>query len=388
MSKQTKKQKHSERDHAEFSPSGLEPISICPGYIERGGTNEAAIAGERIHEALEHDDPSALMNDNEVSYYQMCLKARDKIRFDHFKNNGHEEHREIRLVIPLDGGEETFGTLDMVMLNKDQSFGVAIDYKTGAWSVKEPCDNWQARAYTLGLFHRFPTLRTLSFYFLCPARDEILSGQFERSEVGVMRRIISKTIFHARKIRAKWVEDDPSKTDLNPNTYCQFCLNQHMCPALEGIAIQVARRYDPEAMIPEGSLHSSEVRDPEKLAAMYTVARIVEKWAGSVKTHVLQYVLDKENGGSIPGYQIRSLGAPRAVTNSEALRALALQFGLNDEQIKKAASYNLTTIRKLIKETAPKGKASRMEKQFLEEGEDAGVIRSGDTRWTLTTTRK
>lgn len=63
---------HSSRDHAEHSPSQLKSFEICPGYKPREGTNWAADRGTRIHEALEAEDISRLVNEDERAIAQKC----------------------------------------------------------------------------------------------------------------------------------------------------------------------------------------------------------------------------------------------------------------------------------------------------------------------------
>ena len=64
---------HSNRGHAEFSPSSLKYVAGCSGYEGRSGTNAAAEKGTRIHEALEIKDPSALHDEEEVNIYEAIV---------------------------------------------------------------------------------------------------------------------------------------------------------------------------------------------------------------------------------------------------------------------------------------------------------------------------
>ena len=64
---------HTNRDHAEFSPSSLKYVAGCAGYDGRSGTNAAAEKGTRIHEALEVRDPSALHDEEEIEIYDKIV---------------------------------------------------------------------------------------------------------------------------------------------------------------------------------------------------------------------------------------------------------------------------------------------------------------------------
>ena len=68
---------HTDRGHAEFSPSALKYLAGCPGFQGSSETSAAAEKGTRIHEALEVCDPSALLNEEEQGIYEQIVKMED-----------------------------------------------------------------------------------------------------------------------------------------------------------------------------------------------------------------------------------------------------------------------------------------------------------------------
>jgi len=56
--------------HAKHGPSSLKYKEICPSFINREGSNWASDKGDRIHEAMEKDDPSKCANDEERAIYE------------------------------------------------------------------------------------------------------------------------------------------------------------------------------------------------------------------------------------------------------------------------------------------------------------------------------
>ena len=76
MSSQTKPN-HTDRGHAEFSPSALKYLAACPGFHGREGTSSAAERGTRIHEALEVRNPAHLQDEAEVQCYEQCVALED-----------------------------------------------------------------------------------------------------------------------------------------------------------------------------------------------------------------------------------------------------------------------------------------------------------------------
>lgn len=56
--------------HAKHGPSSLKYKEICSSFANREGSNWASDKGDRIHEAMEFDDPSKCANDEERSIYE------------------------------------------------------------------------------------------------------------------------------------------------------------------------------------------------------------------------------------------------------------------------------------------------------------------------------
>jgi hypothetical protein len=60
----------SEPAHAKHGPSSLKYKEICPSFANREGSNWASDKGDRIHAAMEFDDPSKCANDEERAIYE------------------------------------------------------------------------------------------------------------------------------------------------------------------------------------------------------------------------------------------------------------------------------------------------------------------------------
>jgi len=123
---------HTDRDHAEFSPSALKYLHTCSGFHGKEGSSDAADMGTRIHEALEVRDPSTLQSEEEVNIYdQLVMDEKEVFDFVFVDTLDNVEiFREKRLHLELDALSPTFGTCDIVAIS---SLGVALvaDYKTG-----------------------------------------------------------------------------------------------------------------------------------------------------------------------------------------------------------------------------------------------------------------
>ena len=71
------KPNHTDRGHAEFSPSALKYLAGCPGFHGQAGSSAAAEKGTRIHEALEVRDPSSLADEEELTIYSQIVTMED-----------------------------------------------------------------------------------------------------------------------------------------------------------------------------------------------------------------------------------------------------------------------------------------------------------------------
>ena len=203
---------HADRGHAEFSPSSLKYCAGCAGYKGREGTNPAAEMGTRIHEAIEILDPSNLQSEQEISIYEEIIA--DQTEYLKNYEDCTETHSEIVLDIELKG-TSTFGTCDYLAIFGKKE-GVLIDYKTGISVIDTPKDNYQARAYTIGCFQKFPELEEITFVFFVPQRNEILEDTFKRDELEDLIDDLSSVILEAERVRPKWEDGTPSLEELTP----------------------------------------------------------------------------------------------------------------------------------------------------------------------------
>jgi len=369
---------HSERAHAEFGPSSLKYYSICAGYHGKEGSNPAAEMGTRIHEALEVRNPSALQSDEELEIYEHLLKDEEEIfQCVYGGTEGVAILREMRLTLDLDAKTPTFGTCDIVAT--DGLVALVADYKTGISKIDPPRENWQAMAYTLGVFQTFPDIQTVHFAFLVPRNGGVINGTFERSEMGTLRDRISKVVSAAETTRPKWGNKTIDLDDLNPSVNCRFCQHEEHCPALGAVAIEVARRYRPD-LLPDGPIASGEVEDIETIEKLYIVAKIVENWAAGIKFKATGMAHD---GIEFETLRLKSMGALKKTKEKNYLAQLAVRHGLDLTEVIEAADLTLNQLSKVLHEKAPKGKKSFVVDSFEKEAIDLGIVEVGKTRYTL-----
>lgn len=370
---------HSDRAHAVFGPSSLKYYSKCAGYHGRDGTNPAAEMGTRIHEALEVRDPSALQSELEQELYERMLKDELEVFEQLFNGSASVTTlREQRLVLDLPTVKTpVFGTADIVA--HDGPIGLSLDYKSGVSKIDEVRDNWQAKAYTVGMFQMFPFLERIHFVFLIPQRNELLTDYFTRDELPRLVEEISAVIRIAEATRPKWDSGAPDIEELGPSTNCRFCRHEDTCPALGAVAVAVARKYNPLG-IPDGPIDSTNLDDPQTIGKLYVVAKILEEWASGVKRKA---VLLAESGVEFDELKLRSLGSLKKTIDNNGLVLLAQEHGLSQDEIIAAANISLSQMSEAIGAKAARGRKTSAIRSFEEDAIDSGVVEVGPPRHTL-----
>jgi len=371
---------HAERAHAEFSPSQLKNLKQCAGYQGRSGTSEASEMGTRIHEALEIRDPSNLRSEKEIDIYDASITEEENLLVNAFGDKEYTLIREERLVIKIDAKSEMFGTADIIATSGDVA--LIADYKTGISEIDEPLENWQAKAYALGVFQKYQDIQFIHFAFIVPQRREVPYGMFERDRDMInLRNEISEVVRAAESTRPKWADNAIDIDDVTPSVNtCRFCRFEDTCPALGAISIEIARKYKPSLM-PEGDIHVSNVEDPETLAKMYIVAKIVEDWASHVKFKVQTL---SNQGVEFPYLKRRSLGARNTVKDSSGVAQYAMANGMELYDVFEASNISISKLADKFSANAPRGSKSKVHDEFINDLIDNGFVEKGEVNYTLT----
>jgi hypothetical protein len=371
---------HQERAHAEFSPSQLKYLKQCAGYHGKDNDSDASQMGTRIHEALEIQDPSKLQSDKEHEIYEIALREENDLYVNAFGSvDDVTIIKEERMTIEIDAKSEMFGTADIVALRDDVA--LCADYKTGISMIDEPRDNWQARAYALGIFQKYESVNTVHFAFIIPQRNEVLVGSFTRSEdLEWLRSEISEVVRRAEITRPKWAAGAIDMDELSPNVNCRFCRHEDTCPALVGVCVEVAKRYKPD-LIPDGTLHVSEINDPDHIAKLFIVAKIVEEWASHVKYKAT--TMAKE-GVELKGLKLRSLGSRVSVKDPVGLLEDAMKRGLQLYDVLECSNISVSRLVDRLTADAARGTKTKIEQDYYSTLESTGVIEKTEVNYALT----
>lgn len=363
--------------HATFGPSALKYYASCGGYVPTSGDNEASLLGTRVHLALETDDDSPLQSDEEALLASWCRRAVTAIHHREEIIIGDHDLREIRLKIWA-LGEETFGTCDRLSMPRSKRRAVAMDYKTGRGAIDKPRENWQAKAYTIGVFQKYPEVQEVAFYFICPRRDEILYGLFQRSELPALLAEVSYVLRRARLTRAAADKGEYFTENFRLNNdVCKYCARISQggpgCPKWNGVAKEAVRRHDPEFDFPQNDTVMTEAEAAAMLRAIPVLEKVIEGWKATANRMVFG------EGRSLPGFEIKERSGKRSITSVEQALRIAKQFGVAEADfIAAVPGMPVTKWELLISKAAPKGEKKSAVEQALQELYAAGGISQGE----------
>jgi len=364
---------HSSRGHAEFSPSSLKYVSKCAGFHGREGTNAAAEMGTRIHEALEIFDPSALHNEQELDIYERIVAMESEF-LGNFSGIA-KEFNEIQVTVALNG-TETWGTCDRFLILQNGN-AVMADYKTGISIIDPPEKNWQAKAYVVGAFQKFPDVEEITFVFYVPQHNQSLYHTFSRTaDLDRLIDELSVVILKAEKTRPKWIGGKPALEDLTPTPNCRFCRYEDICPALGGLVLEVARKIDPQ--IPDVDIENTE--DPVVLEELWAVAKVVSNWSERLRSRTVELA---KNGTEFPSLRLRSMGSTKKIVDNSTAVSVALEFGLSPEDIIQEATLSVNKLAKAVAANVEKLEKKKISQDFVDACQNAGIIETSEPRYTL-----
>ena len=333
---------------------------------------------------METGDDSGIENDYEQSLVDMCRDAETSIFRNYIGRLTCEAFCELRMTIDLGNGESIFGTSDKIYVRG--SLCVQIDYKFGRISVEEPPNNWQAKAYVLGTFQRFPKVQKVIFFFLQPQTNEVSMGEFTRADMPRIQQEISEIIARARLSREHRAESRPIPLELiNPTPeVCDYCQHVGTCPKVTGLAAQIHQLYkgDDEE---QALVHGSQIEDPHTLAMHLDWAPVLEAWAKGIRRKATE---EASIGREIPGYTLKSRTGRRTIDDARLAAKLAAEnYGVPEEEFLKVCTTTWTGATNLISKHAPRGEKGKRKEAFEAELFEGGGLSYGKETAILTKTK-
>ncbi len=350
---------HAERSHSKHSPSSLVNKAKCEGWFNDPDPNRDTTAADRGtlgHEMVEKEDFDLASNDLELtsaakqchSFLQRFYKPESK----HFK--------ELRLQI-LD----QYGHLDHLFVHADGTADL-IDLKF-ARNIYG-ADTAQFWAYSLGVWDKFPDVNEIKVWVLHPFLDHIDIETFTRdADYDRLCATVAKIIRNA---------EDPNPDSFKIGKHCTYCGRLKSCRKWAELGVEIANRYTEQGkkfQLPQGSVHGSDIGDPETLAVLWRLAPLVQKAADGWRKAALTKRLDGED---IPGLELVERRGTRVIRDPQAAYE-AVKDRVSVEDFIAACDVQVTALENVYAASAPKGGKAAAKKELMGRLSDNDAVSSG-----------
>jgi hypothetical protein len=347
-----------QKNEIHVSPSNLKSFAICPSYLPDRDSpiHPTTEEGFMLHKALEEGEfehltpQQRILTDLCISYVKKLPKAKFLIV-------------EKKYFI-LDGMRN--GIVDRVHLDDKPELATTahvIDWKFGWTKVDDAEHNHQGWSYVVVLFRECPKLERVTVHFLQPRLNYVTRHTFTREDLPKIVETLKTIVFKSK------LQNEFNVSESN----CIYCCRAK-CPAMVKWAETIAVNYDKYEL--PSDLHSSNfVNSPNEMAHLYTISSIIEKWAGSVKSHAKK--MYHEYGLEMPGYEVKFKANPAPITSPHAAYELASQVGVNLDDFLGCCSVSKGELQEKVAEKAPKGAKGKSKIAFLERLMDVGALHEG-----------
>lgn len=289
-------------DVGHLTPSNAKSFAVCPSYLPEPYNEEKTTGdeGTMLHEIMAGIPSKFELTDEQKLVVEQCqLYVEDVIATAH-QTGEVKVFREIKLPVnlgwvpndPNKTGEKDLkkqivrnGLLDLLLLQEATSEIHVIDYKFGRIQVDDAGENYQGFFYAIAALDYFEKYKPKSVivHFLQPRCDFITIETFSAKDIEMLREEMFKVYLRTL------VEVNKREHIYNADN-CLYCWRKTICPAVIQTAKQTALQYDPDA-IPIFASRPSETINPNDFGVMFHTARVMEKWADSVKHHTTQMLL-------------------------------------------------------------------------------------------------
>lgn len=367
-----------ERKHHPYSPSTLASLEVCPSYVPRQSEklHERTIAGTIAHAAVESGQDDARLDDDDAAAVAECLLLvveRKNALTMNFSLPPPEVIKEAYLPIDDckfdDAVATTAGYVDFVLIRADKLHAELLDWKFGRWSVENAEKNLQGIAYALGLFHKIPTLKTITVWFKQPRIGGLTSATFTREQIPDLLLRVEVVVARARAARK--ADDFANAFATNPN--CRFCANLARCPVVAKLALEIGKKYHP-LKVPK-DISPTGAHSPEETQLCMDLTGVVKEWAEAFRSRTTDRVL---RGDAQPptGFTL-SYFTKRKIVDPDKLREVCLKFMSAKEYDALRGHPGFGDLEDVIREKTPRGQKDLAIDQFGAALLEGGAVSQG-----------
>lgn len=258
------------------------------------------------------------------------------------------EVKEIRATI-LD----QWGWIDLLHIYPKRRIADLFDLKTGRYPVEPAENNFQLRAYCVGVWDAIPRVDKIYPHIIQPRLGIASHAEFNRYDhYDLFKDQVFGIIENAKRQAGKIYHPGWEQ--------CRFCGNKATCQGLRDFAFQLVPAYQPEFAIPT-PIHPSEITDIETLNKVLMFAKIMEKWCDSVRHHVTELA---RQGYDFPNFRLLEISGAREIIQPIRTLELAQEKGITLEDFLSCCEVHMTKLDEKIGEKAPKGQKQRAKEAF------------------------
>ncbi|MGD9156894.1 MAG: DUF2800 domain-containing protein [Desulfobacteraceae bacterium] len=288
-----------------FSPSGMSRVLKCPGSAKLCAElpdtqSDAARDGTIQHEFCEKNIHAFMFNSDLVDYSSLDKKFHGNVKSamqmvkDLCDTNGaHVQALEYNNHI--DGMDDIFGTMDVVLWSKDNKHMLVVDYKFGYNPVAAEW-NTQLLIYAIiarRIFNVKPETVTLAIIQpkVHESKPDLFTLPFREIQDWSVNNLLP--VYNG-------VNDGSLDNTFNPGEeQCRWCKAQATCPALKD-EVMDALNYQPTE---------------DKLGDLIGKVSMIREWCASIEARVLDAL---QQGKPVPGYKLVRGRANRRWKDPEA----------------------------------------------------------------------
>lgn len=358
-----------QRPHHPFSPSTLQFLEACPHYQSRSEANERAIAGTIAHAVIESRQDDARLSDEDAEAVADCADF-----FERRKASMVGPITELKEVyLPIDDCEfedgtkaTTAGYVDCVLISGDKTYAEMMDWKFGQWHVTKAVENLQGIAYALGLFHKYPTIEKIKFWFKMPHLDYISEAEFTRDNIPDLYLRIQVVVARARDARSR---NDFSLAAPSTPT-CNFCSRIGNCDKVSGFACKIGNKFHP-LQIPDSITPTTLHTDRDTTLGM-RLASVMAVWSEAFRRQVSDRVL--RGDADIPcGFKLESR-TKRDLADAKKFKETSLKYVTEPEYSELQDPPGFGKLEDLISDKAIRGQKKAAIQRFKAELEASGAV--------------
>lgn len=258
---------------------------------------DPAVAGQRVHKALETGSADNLENYSEQDITQMISEKQQEIVKQWIKDESIEDARivkEERIWFFMDGKPAFSAKLDVYVYSDAQKLALIIDAKSGRKAVTPPASNWQLRS-SIAVLAKKLGLKGGRVAIAQPFAAHQSPCDYNHNAIYGEHGAIQMLSFLLKDINRP---DAPRRAGI----HCGECPARHICPEARAIVFQVA------------SLDSAWRKfTPEQKRELYERAKLATKIAEQIEKNVRAEI--EHDPMAIPGLMIAEPSHPRKITN-------------------------------------------------------------------------